>query len=314
MSEKSISLDKIRTKEKEFLENLVVVCPDGVIAIDRNGLISIFNQAAEILTGFSAKNTIGKRNIADIYPSLETAKTIKKLIYSDAYGDPGSIVGHEIEIQTQAGQKVPIRLSASLIVKNGEEIGSIGFFHDLSQQKKMERELHRLSITDGLTQLFNQRHFYTCLSKEQERSARYQRPLSLICFDLDHFKECNDQLGHMEGDNILRIIGKLLLEVMRKSDMAFRYGGDEFFILLPETELNSAMQTGEKLRSSFNARWPYEMIYREIDLIPVTLSVGIAQLEANETMESFIKRADMAMYESKRQGGNCVTPYRSMTG
>jgi len=167
-------------------------------------------------------------------------------------------------------------------------------------------------VTNSLTGLYKQHHFCTSLSRETGRAQRYQRPLSLICFDLDHFKDCNDQLGHLEGDNILRIIGKLLLETIRKSDMAFRYGGDEFFILLPETELQSAEQTGEKLRTSFNDRWPYDVIYKNTQLKPVTLSVGVAQLEDNESAESLMKRSDVAMYEAKRQGGNRVTVHQKM--
>jgi len=306
MSEEIISLQHIQTNEKEFLINLVALCPDGVIAIDRSGLITIFNRAAEVLTGHSAEETIGKKNIIDIYPSPEIAKEIKKHIYSDTYGDKGSLEGYHVEIRNQAGQKVPIRLSAALIYNNNEELGSVGFFHDLSTQKKMEKKLRILSITDALTGLYNQRYFHTSLSREIGRALRYKRPLSLICFDLDHFKSCNDQLGHLEGDNILRIVGKLLLDIVRKSDTAFRYGGDEFFILLPEAELQNAKQTAEKIRTRFNDLWPYSVAHKDMDLMPVTLSVGVAQLEEKETAEALIKRADFAMYEAKRQGGDRV--------
>lgn len=312
MREKIISLQHIQANEKEFLVNLVALCPDSVIAINRSGLITIFNRAAEVLTGHSAEETIGKRNITDIYPSSEIAREIKKHIYSDTYGDKGCIEGYEVEIKTQAGQKIPIRLSAALIFNNNEEIGSVGFFHDLGPQKKIEKKLRRLSITDALTSLYNQRYFYSTLSKEIGRAVRYQRPLSLICFDLDHFKACNDQLGHLEGDNILRIVGKLLLDIVRKSDTAYRYGGDEFFVLLPEAELQNAKQTAEKIRTSFNAHWPYDVAYKDNDLKPVTISVGVAQLEDNETAEALIKQADVAMYEAKRLGGDRVIAHRHM--
>jgi diguanylate cyclase (GGDEF)-like protein/PAS domain S-box-containing protein len=309
MREEIISLQHIQTNEKEFLINLVALCPDGVIAIDRSGLITIFNRAAEVLTGHSAEETIGKKNIIDLYPSPEIAREIKKHIYSDTYGDKGSLADYHVEIKNQAGQKIPIRLSAALIYSNNEELGSVGFFHDLSSQKKMEKKLRILSITDALTRLYNQRYFHSSLSREIGRAFRYQRPLSLICFDLDHFKSCNDLLGHLEGDNILRIVGKLLLDIVRKSDSAFRYGGDEFFILLPETELQNAQQTAEKIRIRFNDHWPYEVAHKDIDLKPVTLSVGVAQLEDKETAEALIKRADFAMYEAKRQGGDQVVSH-----
>ena len=87
-------------------------------------------------------------------------------------------------------------------------------------------------------------------------------------------------------------------------------GGDEFFVLLPETELQNAKQTAEKIRTSFNDRWTYGVAYRDIDLSPVTLSVGVAQLQENETAEALIKRADVAMYEAKRQDGDRVITHR----
>jgi len=221
--------------------------------------------------------------------------------------------GYEVNIETHAGDTIPIRLSATLIYSNNEEVGSVGFFHDMTHQKNLEKNLRRLSITDALTGLYNQRHFYSCLAKEIERSQRYKRPLSLICFDLDNFKDCNDKLGHLEGDNILRIIGKLLFEIIRKSDLAFRYGGDEFFILLPETDIDSGQKTGEKIRQNFNNRWPYNVVYQHIDLTPVTMSVGIAQLEEKETAESLIKRADVAMYQAKRRGGDQIALHKEMS-
>ena len=310
MPKKSAPQSCIRANEKEFLCNLVALCPDGVIAIDRSGLITIFNRAAEMLTGHSADETINKMNICDLYPSPVIARKIKKLIYSETHGESGRLEGYEVDIENQAGNKIPIRLSATLIYSNNEEIGSVGFFHDMTHQKKLEKNLRKLSITDALTGIFNQRHFHTCLAEEIERAHRYHRPLSLICFDLDHFKDCNDKLGHLEGDNILRIIGKLLLETMRKSDLAFRYGGDEFFILLPEIDLNSAQKTSEKIRFNFNDRWPYNVLYKHIDLTPVTLSMGIAQLEENEKADSLIKRADVAMYQAKRRGGDQVATHK----
>ena len=111
MREKLLSQPSIQTNEKNFLVNLVALCPDGVIAVNRSGLITIFNRAAEVLTGHSAEETVGKRNIIDIYPSPDVAKKIKKLIHSDTFGDPGCIDGYEVEIVTQAGQKIPIRLA-----------------------------------------------------------------------------------------------------------------------------------------------------------------------------------------------------------
>ena len=293
--------------EKDYLRNLVTLCPDGIIAVDRTGLITLFNQAAEDLIGYQASNVIGKLNITSVYKSERVARDVKKAIYSDDYGGAGRLENFEIELQDRDGKKIPIRLSAILIEKKGEEVGSVGFFHDQSLRKAMEQKLRHLSITDSLTGLYNRRYFYNCLNRELDRCERYGRPISLICFDLDRFKQCNDLFGHLEGDNVLRLVGDLLSDVLRRTDMAFRYGGDEFFVLLPETALASARPTCEKIRNLFNERWPYTVEYKGSRFEPVTLSIGVAQAHSGETAEDVIRRADLAMYDAKRNGGDKVS-------
>jgi diguanylate cyclase (GGDEF)-like protein/PAS domain S-box-containing protein len=298
--------EQTRICEKDYLKNLVALCPDGIIAVNRFGTVTLFNRAAEELIGHKARDVVGKANITDVYKSEQIARDVKKAIYADKFGGAGRLENYEVELEGRQGKKIPIRLSAVLIVKNGEEVGSVGFFHDQTMRKAMEQRLRHLSITDSLTGLYNQRYFYTCLMRELDRAERYQRPISLICFDLDRFKQCNDLFGHLEGDNVLRLVGGLLCDVLRRTDMAFRYGGDEFFILLPETPLASAQTTCEKIRNLFNERWPYTVAYKGVRFDPVTLSIGVAQALPGESGEEVIQRADLAMYDAKRNGGDQV--------
>lgn len=308
MSDESVTTESehIRACNQNYLENLVTLCPDGIIAIDRKGTIMVFNHSAENLTGYRARDTVGRMNIADIYPSAEMARQIKKAIYAEAHGGNGRLDNYETEVENRQGTKVPIRLSVTLICRDGEEVGSVGFFHDLTQQKKMEARLRHLSITDSLTGLYNHRYFHICLASELDRTARYQRPMSLVFFDLDHFKQCNDTLGHIEGDNVLRLAAAVLSDSIRRTDMAFRYGGDEFFVLLPETVLNQARTTADKIRNAFNNRWPYDPVSNGIQIRRVTLSMGVTEAAKEETVDSIVKRADLAMYESKHNGGDRV--------
>ncbi|MCP3955194.1 MAG: GGDEF domain-containing protein, partial [Desulfobacterales bacterium] len=171
---------------------------------------------------------------------------------------------------------------------------------------EIEEKLRHLSITDSLTELNNQRYFHVSIARELERAKRYGRPLSLICIDIDHFKQCNDILGHVEGDNVLRLLGKLLPQNLRQTDLSFRYGGDEFFVLLPETTLDNASLIANKIRQLFNAQWPYEVEYSGIKVDPATLSIGVTLANLTENPERLIKRADLAMYSAKREGGNRV--------
>ncbi len=288
----------------DIWEYIVPLCPDGIIGVDQKGIVVVFNKAAEKLIGYSMDEVIGKLHITQIYHPETLARHIKKLIYSSEHGGAGVLEGFEVDVATKQGLTVPIRLSATLIHKDGREIGSVGFFHDLTLKKEMEARLLELSITDGLTGLFNHRHFYCVLSKELERAHRYSRPFSLIVMDLDNFKQCNDQFGHIEGDNILRIVGDTAKELLRTTDSAFRYGGDEFVIVLPETILESASTVAEKFREAFKSKCPYRICSKKAGAFKATLSLGVAQAGPGEDAESLMKRADMAMYEAKKSGGD----------
>ncbi|MFH0995345.1 MAG: sensor domain-containing diguanylate cyclase [Pseudomonadota bacterium] len=288
-----------------ILANLIAVCPDGIIGVDLHGTIVIFNAKAAALTRRKCQDVLGCLDIGQIYGSREQARRIKTVLYADDFGGVGRLDGFETVIVDIDDNAIPIRLSAALIIENGNEVGSVGFFHDLTNQKIMEENLHKLSITDGLTNLFNQRYFHSCLADEIDRVNRYNSPLSLICFDLDKFKDCNDRLGHLEGDNILRRVGNLLNVIIRGTDKGFRYGGDEFFVLLPETKLDQAMITAEKIRRAFNDGWPYETGGTGV-LSPVTLSMGVVQRKEETSGAALMKRADVAMYNAKKQGGNRV--------
>lgn len=289
---------------KDFLDKLVLTCPDGIIGVNREGTVIIFNEAAEKLTGLSSEEVLGKVSITDVYHPPELARDIKKKLYSPDHGGVGRVDGIEVYVKGADCEKIPIRLSASLLTENGKEIGSVGFFHDLTQRKHLEEELRRLSITDTLTGLYNRRHFHTILSDEVMRSARYDRRLTLAFFDLDNFKPFNDTYGHQEGDNILRLVSKSMKAMLRSTDHAFRLGGDEFAFLMVETDLENGAPVLERFRINFNDQWPRRMSYLGDKLKPVTMSIGVAQLSDKEKSDKFQLRADLAMYEAKGAGGN----------
>ncbi len=288
-----------------IIANLIAVCPDGIIGVDLHGTVVIFNAKAAALTRRKCEDVLGCLDIGKIYGSREQARRIKAAIRAEDFGGVGRIEGFETAIVDIDNNIIPIHLSAALIIENGIEMGSVGFFHDMTNQKLLEEKLHILSITDGLTNLFNQRHFHSCLADEIDRVNRYNSPLSLICFDLDRFKDCNDRFGHLEGDNVLRRVGTLLNVITRRTDKAFRYGGDEFFVILPETNLDQAMITAEKIRKIFNDGWRYETSGTGM-LCRVTLSMGVVQWNDETSGSALMKRADVAMYTGKNQGGDRV--------
>ncbi len=177
---------------------------------------------------------------------------------------------------------------------------------DLTQERvHMLEKLKRLSITDGLTKLYNSRYFYNQLKAEIDRTARYQRPLSLLLLDIDKFKEYNDSYGHLEGDKVLLRLGQIIKTCLRKMDSAYRYGGEEFTVILPETEGDEAATVAERIRSAVEADqfFPQE----SGKPVAITISIGVTEYHKREDVAIFVQRADKAMYLSKQSGRNRVS-------
>jgi diguanylate cyclase (GGDEF)-like protein len=171
------------------------------------------------------------------------------------------------------------------------------------QNARLLAEVKRLAVTDELTGIFNRRHFFDQSEKEFSRSVRYKDPLGALIVDIDHFKQFNDQYGHLIGDRVLREVAHLLQESLRESDVLGRYGGEEFSILLPVTDAKSAVRAAERLLHHV-AETP---IQTEAGALHVHLSIGVAELDAKTTsLQDLLNRADQAMYMAKKAGRNCV--------
>jgi diguanylate cyclase (GGDEF)-like protein len=169
-------------------------------------------------------------------------------------------------------------------------------------ESSYHEEIYRMTIIDGLTQAYNKRYFIENLEKEIPRCARHARPLSLVMFDLDHFKKINDEHGHLTGDYVLRELARRVRTRVRKEEVFARYGGEEFALVLPEASREQAMKVGEDLRALVAA----DAFDFEGDRIPVTISVGVGTTVTDVPPESFIKIADDNLYKAKRSGRNRV--------
>ncbi len=169
--------------------------------------------------------------------------------------------------------------------------------------KAKNKELQHLSETDQLTGAYNRMKTDSLLAIEFERSRRYGRNLSVVMFDLDHFKSINDTYGHQEGDRVLIVVAALVKEHIRQHDVLGRWGGEEFLILCPKTDLRGAKKLAENLRTEL-ARFDFG----KID--DVTASFGVAQTTTTDDVRRLIRRADDALYEAKQTGRNCVRVFR----
>lgn len=165
-------------------------------------------------------------------------------------------------------------------------------------------EIYRLTIIDGLTQIYNQRYLLEFLDRELARCARYGRPLSLVLFDIDRFKAINDEFGHLGGDHTLRDLANCLKKAVRREELLARYGGEEFTIVLVETSQEGAMEMAERLREIVE-KYPFEYEGKKYQL---TISLGVVSTAGGEVVspKDLIQKADEKLYEAKNSGRNRV--------
>jgi diguanylate cyclase (GGDEF)-like protein len=160
-----------------------------------------------------------------------------------------------------------------------------------------------LSLTDELTSLYNRRYLKKKMEQELNRAIQGDNKLAILVIDIDYFKNYNDNYGHLQGDQVLMRLGKILLTVLDSSAMAFRYGGEEFVVLLPKYHHDDAAAIAESIRSNFQEE---EFIPAAHSLVQVTVSIGLTTLQPNDTAEELFQRADKALYKAKTLGRNQV--------
>lgn len=168
--------------------------------------------------------------------------------------------------------------------------------------------MERRAVADPLTDLFNRAYFETALRREIERCRRSGGSSALLLIDLDRFKQVNDTLGHRSGDDVLRRVGRIVLEQVRAVDIPCRYGGDELAAVLTDTDARTAKRVAERVRALVAAQFADAVV-------PVTTSIGVAQLRASSSLDDeLFQSADRALYEAKRAGGNRVVLARASAG
>jgi diguanylate cyclase (GGDEF)-like protein len=167
--------------------------------------------------------------------------------------------------------------------------------------ERIRAEVHMLAITDELTHVYNRRHFVKLAEHELERAKRYRHHLSIIIFDIDDFKKVNDHYGHLCGDAVLQGLSLACKSILRQCDVFARFGGEEFILLLPETDEAGAMHVANRLLQLIGN---HAVEYQDLE-IPITVSVGVTTNDPDgDTLDDLLNRADRAMYQAKRLGKN----------
>jgi len=294
-------------KSEERYRTLVEYATDIVFRTDNTGHFTFVNPATLRITGYEEKEIIGKHYPTLIRPDMrdEAMKFFGRQFVKGIQNTYS-----EFSILTKAGDELWFGQNTQLIVENGHVIGFQAVARDITDRKRIEKELRdseeryrELSIIDDLSRLYNSRYFYHQLKLEIDRSERYEQPLTLLLLDLDNFKAFNDAYGHVEGDQVLFRLGQVVKRCLRQTDSAYRYGGEEFTILLPMTTSEDGAVTAERIRIEFKKENFSPVLGKDVR---ITVSIGLAQYKPQEDMKAFVHRVDQLMYQGKKNGKDRV--------
>ncbi|EXJ13823.1 sensor domain-containing diguanylate cyclase [Imhoffiella purpurea] len=289
----------LRESEQRY-KHIVESSHEGIWMIDAGCHTTFVNSRMAAMLGYEVEDMLG-RCLYDFMPE-ECRESIQRKLEKNASKVAEQ---HDIRFLRKDGAGIWALLSIKPMTDgNGDPGGLLAMAVDITDRKRMEATLHRLATSDPLTGLFNRRHFYHLAQQELERFRRYRYPLTAIMADLDHFKRTNDTFGHLAGDLVLQKAAELMREQLRTSDILCRYGGEEFAMLLPETDLKTAVITAERLRATIAAK-PVET---DQGSIAMTVSLGVAELPPGSmrTVETLLDYADRMLYIAKERGRNQV--------
>ena len=294
------SLKVIRAKdslqEKEAYTSFVHNVNIGVYRIALPDRFIHVNRTMAAIFGYESPEELLRHPISDLYVDNKERRSI-----FEELGKTGTVSDHFLAMKKKDGSIIWASLTARAEYdQNGAMQWVDGVIEDVTQRKKADDELRSFSEIDALTGIFNRRKLNDQLRAETRKARRYGRPLSIIFFDIDHFKRTNDSFGHDVGDQVLQVTVDLVRQRLRQDDLFARYGGDEFVILCPETELEGACALAENIRSSIAQReysWGGK----------VTVSAGVVQYDACDlSADAALRRADDALYRAKDEGRNRV--------
>lgn len=273
-----------------FIEAVLNTTRALIVVTDPQGRIVRFNRAAELLTGYSAKEVVGQSYTVLLAPDEVAASQVR--FREITVGEfPSSSENHWM---TKAGVRRLLAWSTTtLLDEDGDVRFVIGTAVDITEQREQENRLEALATTDGLTGVGNRRALDERLALETARSSRYDQPLSLIVLDIDHFKSFNDTFGHQAGDEVLRQVAATLSATARETDYVARYGGEEFLVILPHTDYAESIAQAERMRNALErAHWPQRAI---------TGSFGVATWSTVMTGGAdLVSDADRALYQAKK--------------
>lgn len=293
----------------------------GILLLDVDFKLVMWNQFLEVHANKKLTEISGQ-SIFSIFPELPQRWFERKVASVVQLGTPSFCSWEQRHHLFELPHTRPITTGSEFMAQNCtfspikknniteyiciliEDVTDVCYYQ--SMLKKAMNDLALSNRIDGLTQIFNRKHWEDCLAQEFARAHRYDHKLSLIMFDLDHFKLLNDNYGHQGGDQVLIELAKNVTSMLRLGDVFGRYGGEEFAIILPETDINGASELAGRLQKSINQA---NIVFQK-NCIKTSVSIGVAELDKTDNhYESLISKADVALYKAKSSGRNqfCVS-------
>ncbi|SDG01236.1 diguanylate cyclase [Phytopseudomonas seleniipraecipitans] len=294
----------------------------GVVVLDREYRVEVWNSFMENHSGRTARDA-SERSFFELFPEVEESWFRRKVESVATLGTPAFTIWEQRPYLVRFKNYQPITGLEDFMYQNttilplqatNSKIEHLCLIiYDVTsvavnkrQLQSMSDQFKHLSRTDRLTGLNNRGYWEEELKREYARHRRYGSSASLVIFDIDHFKKVNDTYGHQAGDTVIQSLAKIVSEQIRDTDIAGRYGGEEFVVLLPDVDAAGGRVFAERLRGVVERL----QISHEGQVIPFTVSLGVADLsEPCHDHQQLIERADQALYGSKRNGRNQVTVY-----
>jgi diguanylate cyclase (GGDEF)-like protein/PAS domain S-box-containing protein len=282
-------------RERDFTRRVINSLPGIFFLVDEEGQDVLWNTNLETVTGYGGEElaSLSLFSLFDADSRLALRHKLQEAFTQGHAECEGTIVARD-------GRRIPFHIKGERIEMDGSP-HVIGMGVDITQRKLLEDELRRLATTDALTGIATRGHFLGSAELEIERTHRYQRPLSVMMLDIDHFKSINDSHGHAAGDMTIRKVVGVLRQLLRVEDLVGRLGGEEFGVLLPETDSERALIVAERIREQIAALH----IVNGESRIAVSVSIGLTEYQHSDTgIDALLLRADRALYEAKHGGRN----------
>ena len=295
ITERKQTREALEESERRYRE-LVEDATDVVYATDAEGRFTYVNRPAEKLTGYSRDALLGMKFTEFIAPEWRDRV---ESFYQQQRDNLVRNSSLEFPLLTRSGEEKWIEQKVTMLIEKDRITGVQSIVRDITDRKKAEEALREMATIDPLTSLYNRRRFSEFLEHEIDRTKRYHSNLSIIMFDIDHFKKINDTHGHEEGDRVLKMFGARMKEIIRESDIIARWGGEEFMVLAVNSDLKNAEIVAEKIRADIESQ-------NFAGITKFTVSAGVSQFDFDDDANVLIDKADKALYHAKNNGRNQV--------